>query len=34
MYVGMPVSGLAKASASQPAPDGSRAADRLAAAGH
>ncbi|MCC9193074.1 DUF4188 domain-containing protein [Arthrobacter sp. zg-Y916] len=34
MYVGMPVSGLAKATASLPAPDGSRAADRLAAAGH
>ena len=34
MYVGMPVSGLAKATASQPAPDRSRAADRLAAAGH
>ncbi|MFZ3452835.1 DUF4188 domain-containing protein [Arthrobacter sp. 7Tela_A1] len=34
MYVGMPVSGLAQATANRPAPDGSRAADRLAAAGH
>ena len=33
VYVGMPVSGLAKATANQPVPDGSRAADRLAAAG-